>query len=57
MAFENDSQMMFNAIDFVMEKAETDVDGAIKNLKITGNMYRKMPNFQLAYFKVFVKGA
>ena len=51
-AFENDAGVMFNALDFVMEKAESDVDAAIKNLKITGRTYSKMPKFELSYFKV-----
>ena len=50
-AFEMAAVGIFNTIDFVMQNSE-DVDKALKNLKIAGNVHKKIPNFQVSYLKV-----
>ena len=52
-AFEMAAVAIFNTIDFVMQNSE-EVDKALKNLKIVGNTHKKIPNFQVAYLKVFL---
>ena len=52
-AFEMAAMGIFNTIDFVMENSEK-VDAALKNLKIVGNTHKKIPGFQVSYFKVSI---
>ena len=51
--FEIASMAMFNQIDMFLEKAESEVDEALKALKRHGRMQSKVKNFTIQYFKVW----
>ena len=50
-AFEMAAMGVFNTIDFVMQNTEN-VDAALKKLKITANIHKKIPDFKASYFEV-----
>ena len=50
-AFEMAAMGVFNTIDYIMQNTEK-VDEALRKLKITGNIHKKIPDFKPSYFEV-----
>ncbi|CAD5118894.1 DgyrCDS7568 [Dimorphilus gyrociliatus] len=51
MAFQNQSEAIFNLFDDVLQKCDNNVDGAIRDCLVAGEKHKHIPGFQPEYFK------